>query len=102
MANRLELHEKLVEILGSPYVYFQPPETVKMNYPCIRYSYTTDNVRHADNIPYLNRKNYEVMVIDRDPESEIPEKIINEFMYSHLNRSYSSDNLNHFVITLYV
>ena len=35
--RRLELHEILCTILGSRNVYFQPPESIKMNYPAIVY-----------------------------------------------------------------
>lgn len=38
MANRLNLHEEFATLLGSNNVYFQPPESVKLNYPCIKYS----------------------------------------------------------------
>ena len=35
--SRLELHALLVELLGSTNVYYEPPETLKMSYPAIRY-----------------------------------------------------------------
>ena len=38
MKTRLELDEELVKILGSKNVYFQPPESLKLNYPAIVYS----------------------------------------------------------------
>ena len=41
MGTRLELQNKLEELLGSRHVYFQPPESVKMEYPAIKYSMTT-------------------------------------------------------------
>lgn len=40
MGTRLELQNKLEELLGSRHVYFQPPESVKMEYPAIKYSMT--------------------------------------------------------------
>ena len=65
MASRLELHEKLCELLGSRNVYYQPPATVKMKYPAIVYRrYAIDNV-HADNIPYFRFHGYEITVIDK-------------------------------------
>lgn len=36
--SRIDLQYLLENILGSRHVYFQPPETVKMNYPAIVYS----------------------------------------------------------------
>lgn len=38
MGTRIELQSKLEELLGSRQVYYQPPETVKMEYPAIVYS----------------------------------------------------------------
>lgn len=40
MGTRLELQSKLVELLGSKHVYYQPPESVKIEYPAIVYSKT--------------------------------------------------------------
>ena len=35
--DRLILHDELITLLGSSNVYFQPPTSIKMNYPCIIY-----------------------------------------------------------------
>ena len=35
---RLELQDLLETVLGSQYVYFQPPATLRMRYPCIVYA----------------------------------------------------------------
>ena len=100
MASRLELHEELCTLLGSRYVYYQPPASVKMQYPCIRYrKYTIDNT-HADNLPYLQFHGYELTVIDKDPDSWIVEAV-SKLPRCRFNRSYYADNLNHFVFILY-
>lgn len=101
MASRLELHEELCEILGSRNVYFQPPESVKMTYPCIRYDLSAVDQRHADDKTYYSSRRYEIIVIDRDPDSEIPFAVLDSFQMSRFDRKYTADNLNHFVITLY-
>ena len=36
--TREELHELLVSVLGSRNVYFQPPESIRMQYPAIVYA----------------------------------------------------------------
>ena len=48
MRTRLELQSKLEELLGSRHVYYQAPESVKMEYPAIRYSRSDIDVDHAD------------------------------------------------------
>lgn len=100
MASRLELHEKFCEILGSRNVYFQPPASVRLNYPAIIYSRKDIDNRYADDLVYKQDTAYDVTVIDRNPDSEIVVEV------SHLptcrfDRHYNADNLNHDVFTLY-
>lgn len=56
MNSRIDLHEELRAILGSGFVYFQPPESVKMIYPCIVYALDLMDMKYADDRPYLNAK----------------------------------------------
>lgn len=98
--SRLELHEVLCDILGSRNVYFQPPESLKLKYPCIVYDLSDIPTEKANNGTYLKYKRYTVTVIDEDPDSEIPEKVL-ALPYCSFDRPYKSDNLNHSVLTLY-
>lgn len=100
MENRLKLHEELCGILGSRNVYFQPPESQKINYPAIVYSRDKIENVFADDRVYKQHKSYQITVIDRDPDSEIVDKISQLPMCSH-NTNFTSDNLNHDVFTLY-
>lgn len=101
MADRLELHEELCKLLGSRNVYFQPPESVKLNYPCIVYSRSGFNNRKANNKVYMSNKQYEIIVIERDPDSNLVDDILNHFPLCSFDRPYTSDNLYHNVLTLY-
>ncbi len=47
--NALNYRLFLVSLLGSDNVYFQPPPTVKMQYPCIVYKRDYLNTEFADN-----------------------------------------------------
>lgn len=100
MTTRLELHEKLCELLGSRNVYFQPPEKLKMSYPCIRYSFYNVYNQHADNFPYHQRDAYQLTVIDPDPDGDVKDKV-KQLPLCSFDRYYASDNLNHYVFTLY-
>lgn len=100
MGQRLQLQAKLVEILGSPHVYFQPPASVKMQYPAIVYHRDYELSQHADNSPYHRRKRYMVTVIDEDPDSGIPDKIT-ALPMSTFVRHFTLANLNHDIINLY-
>lgn len=100
MDRRLELHELLCTALGSRNVYFQPPASVVMQYPAIRYTlYDIDNV-YADNNVYLQHVGYEIIVIDRDPDSEIVKRV-SVIPGIRFNRFYTADNLNHTIFILY-
>lgn len=100
MANRIKLHEILKQILGSDSVYFQPPESLKMVYPSIRYEVDDINTKHANDRLYSYTKRYSVTVIDKNPDSAFPEKIL-ELPMCDFNRFYTADNLNHWVFSLY-
>ena len=100
MANRLDLHEMLCNVLGSRNVYFQPPESVKMQYPAIVYSLSGIKNNHANNKVYTQSRSYKIIVIDKSPDSIISDKI-SQLPYCKFDRSYISDGLNHYVYTLY-
>ena len=100
MGSRLELQNKLEESLGSKNVYYQPPESLKMNYPAIRYSKDGIDSIKADDINYLNHKRYEIIVIDRRPDNSVIDELLKLPMCSY-DRPYVSDNLHHDVLTLY-
>lgn len=99
--TRIELQEKLEEILGTENVYFQPPETIKMKYPCIVYERSGGDSDYADDNPYSYRFRYTVTVIDRNPDSLIPGKVALLPM-CNIDRHFTSNNLNHDVFTLYI
>lgn len=100
MAKRINLQKELEEVLGSRNVYFQPPEDVKMEYPCIVYHRQGAATDFADNIPYKLSNRYKITVIDRNPDTEIPDKVA-MFPTCVFDTSYSADNLNHYILYLY-
>jgi hypothetical protein len=105
MASRLDLQDLLQTLIGvrideEPNVYFQPPSTVKMNYPCIVYSRNSANTQFANDSPYLHKIRYQILVIDKNPDSIIPEKVAMLPMCL-FDRHYTADNLNHDAYNLY-
>lgn len=100
MDRRLNLQEILVNILGSNNVYFQPPETIKISYPCIIYERNNIDQRYADNRAYINRVRYSITLITKTPESDLVEKIL-ELPLCSYDRYYAADSLSHDVFTLY-
>lgn len=100
MASRLRLHEVLCETLGSRNVYFNPPASIKMQYPAIVYNRKRIDNKHADNSVYIQNDAYEVTVIDYDVDSEIVERV-SKLQKCSFNTNFKSDNLDHNVFTLY-
>lgn len=100
MEKRIMLQNLLEKILGNRQVYFQPPESVSMSYPAIKYSRSNMNVKHADDSIYLQRVRYEIIVIDRKPNNQIVEELL-KLPYCSYDRNYRANNLNHDVLTLY-
>lgn len=100
MASRLQLQTELEELLGSKNVYYQPPASVKMSYPAIVYSRNDIRNDFANNDVYSQNRSYEVIVIDKNPDSEIVDRV-SQLPMCRFDRHYTSDNLNHDVFTLF-
>lgn len=98
--NRLELQTLLESILGSRNVYFQPPENKKLKYPCITYELADIDTRKADDIKYLKFKRYTVTLIHSDPDNVLVDAL-DDLEYCEFDRVFISDNLYHYVYTLY-
>ena len=100
MVTRIDLQNVLEELLGSRNVYYQPPESLKMSYPAIVYSRKTIDNSYANNSVYKQNYAYEITVIDKNPDSEIVNKV-SKLPTCRFDRHFKSDNLNHDVFTLY-
>lgn len=96
--RRLELDAILKSIC--PNVYYEPPSSVKMKYPAIRYRRSGIDTAHADNLPYLSDTAYDLTVIDRDPDSSIVFAVSKLPLCRH-NRHYYAENLSHDVFLIY-
>jgi hypothetical protein len=100
MGSRLDLHTLFESILGSTNVYFQPPESISLNYPCIIYNRDYIKTEYANNSPYTLGKRYLVTIIDKNPDSVIPDKIA-AMPKCSFERHFTADNLNHDIFNLY-
>lgn len=100
MNHRYELHELLCDILGNRNVYFQPPENVRLKYPCIVYERSDIRNRNADNNTYRQTFHYLITVIDPNPDSDIVNSLSKQSKV-RFNRHFVSDGLNHDVFSIY-
>lgn len=97
--SRLDLHDDLISFL--PNVYFQPPSNIQMKYPCIIYHKTGKERRYANNGLYFNRQEYQLTVIENDPDSLVADNLESFFEYCTIDQYFTVDNLNHTTLTLY-
>lgn len=94
------LQTKLEELFDSKNVYYQPPENLKMGYPAIRYSLSDIESLKADDTLYVGFRGYDVVVIDKNPENPVIEKLL-ALPNSSYDRHYVNDNLYHDIIKIY-
>lgn len=99
MGSRLDLQNILELLLGNTNVYFQPPPSFQMSYPCIVYNRSDIDTAFANNQPYKHEKQYTVTVIDANPDSLIPDKVA-ALPRCSFDRAFKTDQLNHDVFTL--
>jgi len=100
MGQRVDLQVILEAVLGNMHVYYQPPPSVVMQYPCIVYRRDSVSAKFADGVLYNHKKRYQVTVIDKNPDSLIPDKVMLLPLCS-FSTHFKKDNLNHDVYTLY-
>jgi len=98
MARRLQLHQLLETFTEN--VYFQPPTNIQLEYPCIIYKRDFASTKFADDKPYNFKLRYMIIVIDRNPDSDIPDKVAS-MPLSLFSRFYTVENLNHDVYSVY-
>lgn len=101
MADRLSLDAKLRSLLGSSNVYFQPPSSIRMDYPCIVYKRGKMKTDFANDMPYKVTVPYELTYITKNPDDEMVMAIATKLPMCVHDRHFTSDNLNHDVYTLY-
>ena len=99
MRSRIELDDILRAILGSENVYFDAPKDEVMSYPAIRYSLGAINNIYANDAVYMQRRTYNLVVIDEDPDSEIALKV-SQLSNCKSGRHYTVDGLHHDTVTI--
>jgi hypothetical protein len=100
MGTRLEFQTVLAGLQDGLHVYYQPPENVSVQYPCIVYNRDYQQVDFADNSPYFRKTRYQVTVIDSNPDSLIPD-LVSSLPLSRAVRHFTTAGLNHDIFNVY-
>ena len=108
MASQPEWQDILQGIIGSHQpdpkrenVFYQPPASVELVYPCI--IYTLDNIHtlRADNINYMITPTYEVKIITRNPNNPYLKKMLMDISTAKFHRRFVNDGLYHDILSVY-
>lgn len=100
MIDRITLQKTLENLLGTRNVYHQPPESMKLNYPCIIYSLGGIHNKSAANSIYITHKSYSLKYITKDPDDSFVDKL-NDQPYCGFSNQYKSGDLYINVFKLY-
>ncbi len=96
-----DLLETSMTLAGySPHVYYQPPESIKLVYPCIVYDRDRFETAYANGKIYKDMTKYTLTVMDKDPVSPLVD-ILRAIEYCEMDREFTSDNVHHFVFTFF-
>lgn len=101
MRSRLDFDDELRDLIGNGNVYYQPPENIKIKYPCIVYKRSNIDIKRADNMAYTSTNCYDVTVISKNPDYYVFDEVIERFPMCRFNRNFTFDNLNHYTYTIY-
>lgn len=97
-----QLQEVLQEIMGpNNRVYYQPPENLKLTYPCIVYERSNALIDYADNKPYLKVKRYTVTLITKTADNDKYVDQLLDLPMCTFDREFKNDNLVHDVFNIY-
>lgn len=101
MRSHYDLQAELSKIENVKQVYWDPPESLKLEYPCIVVSQSNVFKRFANNGRYIRIPGYDVMVIDPDTDSEIYLEVLNRFKYCDEKVPFEADGLSHWPLLIY-
>lgn len=97
-----QLQEILQEIMGPNHkVYYQPPENLKLSYPCIVFERLNALIDYADNKPYLKTKRYTVTLITKTADNDEYVDQLLDLPMCTFDREFKNDNLVHNVFNIY-
>jgi len=100
MANWEDVRTTLMNVTGATNVYYQPPPTLKMQYPCIIFEKSDEQFKHADNSVFNRMIEYQAKVVYSDPDCPIIEQM-SKVRYCRFDRHYKADGMYHDVYSLY-
>lgn len=97
-----DLQVILQDIMGNDgKAYFQPPENLKITYPCIVFERSNALTSYADNKPYTVTKRYSVTLITKGSDND---KYLDQLLMLPMctfDRQFITEGLVHDVFSIY-
>lgn len=106
MANRRLEIDAILKAVGVAthstnfHLYYQPPASVKLIYPCIIYEMDSIESDKANNKPYNIFTRYSLTIISRDVDDPLVQAVAKLPMCT-FDRHFVSENLYHDVFIIY-
>ena len=97
LQNTLEEFQK--KLGEDPHVYYQPPESVKLVYPCFVYSFDDVITFYANDNPYLRYYIYTATYITKQVDPQMVKSLM-ELKYFKYDTHYTADNLHHYAFII--
>lgn len=99
---RIDLHNMIKSLTPTGWnIYFQPPESIKLSFPCIIYGRGEIDAKYADDKMYVGKRAYNVQIISRDPECTLAETLMMNISGCKSTGLSVIDNLYHDNLTIY-
>lgn len=99
--SRSDLSDILHKIQGNDHIYYQPPESIKIEIPGIIYSKSDIDVIRADNRMYINHDKYTLICLSLTSDNPVVKLLIERLPMCSYDRSYTKNNVYHDVLTVY-
>ena len=99
--SRLDLDAKLKAVTQKHgmKLYYQPPASLKITYPCVVYEGTGTRSVRADNGHYILFRRYNITFITKKEDPGFIKEILGSINYGSIDREFISDNLYHTVLS---
>ncbi len=97
-----ELVDTLQLFMGNKVkIYYQPPENIRLQYPCVVVELSNALMNYADNLPYLKNKRYSLTLMCLDADNEEYVNKLLELSMCTFDRRFINDRIVHDVFTIY-
>ena len=100
-SRRFLLQNQLETLLGLDHVYFNPPESISLVYPCLIYTLSNKLVNSADDKMYKKMDRYELTYIHIDPDDLFVDSLLSNFNYIKFDRQAIVKNVYNDYLILY-